>query len=396
MKKKTNESKRKSKQIIDKPYLKVSFVFFMLIFLLMVSEGSARLYYSYLDRASSVKPPVSPAVLNPYQAVDPVHPENWILRPGFGIEGEDIKKAKEESGKVLFLQYLNSQNQQGENGVYINSDGFRGPEIDNTHSKLRILTIGDSCTFGLMNDKTTYPRVIEGELVSAGIDAEVINGGVEGYSPYNVLLRIEDFKKLKPDITTIYIGWNGLYGETQYLNSIERKISIIRLINDAYKGFKIKTTSEQEMALAEYKKEKKPDPEALEVQRLKKYVPSMMGDIEKIIKEMQSIGSTVVIITLPGLYVMDEIPSKKSLEIGHLPVFTNNPFVLAIMTERYNMELRNIARRYGLKVVDLDKWSKESLKPRDKYFFDSVHLYEEGQIMIGKYVSNELIDEIKE
>ena len=51
---------------------------------------------------------------------------------------------------------------------------------------------------------------------------------------------------------------------------------------------------------------------------------------------MQAAGSRVVILTLPGLYQTDRDPSPRALEIGHLPTFTDNPFVLARMAELYS------------------------------------------------------------
>ena len=49
-----------------------------------------------------------------------------------------------------------------------------------------------------------------------------------------------------------------------------------------------------------------------------------------------------------------------------------------------------MAQHSGLQVIDLEKWSAVALQPRDKYFFDSVHLYEEGQAMIGMEIAAEL------
>jgi hypothetical protein len=96
------------------------------------------------------------------------------------------------------------------------------------------------------------------------------------------------------------------------------------------------------------------------------------------------------LVTLPGLYAMDEEPSDLALQVGHLPTFTDNPYVLAKMSEQYNIALRNLAAQRGLLVIDLEQWSKTALQPRDQYFFDSVHLYEEGQAMIGLYMAQEL------
>ena len=41
----------------------------------------------------------------------------------------------------------------------INSDGFKGPEIDSTHALIRILALGDSTTFGL--GSVDYPSSLQ-------------------------------------------------------------------------------------------------------------------------------------------------------------------------------------------------------------------------------------------
>jgi lysophospholipase L1-like esterase len=119
-----------------------------------------------------------------------------------------------------------------------------------------------------------------------------------------------------------------------------------------------------------------------------------LEEIEAIIDEMESVGSRVWLVTLPGLFVRDREPSDRALEMGHLPEGTDNPYVLARLTERYNEALRSLAGRRGLQVVDLANWSLEALDPRDEYFFDSVHLWEHGQSEIGRHLAGRLQGEI--
>jgi hypothetical protein len=85
-------------------------------------------------------------------------------------------------------------------------------------------------------------------------------------------------------------------------------------------------------------------------------------------------------------------PSPRALDVGHLPEWTDNPLVLAKMTERYNAGLRALARRRGYVVVDLAGWSERWLLPRDAWFFDSVHLHETGQARIGLRLAREIAD----
>ncbi len=106
---------------------------------------------------------------------------------------------------------------------------------------------------------------------------------------------------------------------------------------------------------------------------------------------MEAAGSRVVILTLPGLYTTDRDPSPAALAIGHLPTFTDNPFVLARMAERYNDVLRALARGRGLGVVDLDRWSRQSLTPPEGHYIDSVHLDERAQEQVGTQVAQAIL-----
>lgn len=381
--------------------VRVTFVIIIILTAGIVAEGGARLLFHYREQIKSLlgsKNPLVPALdLDECEMPDPRHPGNWLLRPGFSQTAKQVIEAKEAAGNIIAVKYyresVSSLGIKNDDVILqINKDGFKGPEIDKTHSRLRILTIGDSCTFGTI-EKFTYPRTLERELRRLGKKVEVVNGGVKGYSPRNVLFRIEEFKALKPEIITIYIGWNALYRERQAVDSakLEKYFYSIRLFEMAYDQFYSAVVGRQKAALAAYKKAKHPDKRAYELRKLEAFVPSFMPEVEQIVREMQSVGSSVVIVTLPGLYVMHENPTERALKVGHLPAFTDNPFVLAKMSEQYNIALRKLAEQRGLGVIDLEEWSEAALKPRDAYFFDSVHLYDEGQEMIGRYMARELM-----
>lgn len=65
-----------------------------------------------------------------------------------------------------------------------NPEGFRGPAWDAARAgaALRILALGDSCTFGRgVADDETWPAQLERRLRARGLDAAVWNAGVPGY-----------------------------------------------------------------------------------------------------------------------------------------------------------------------------------------------------------------------
>ncbi len=94
----------------------------------------------------------------------------------------------------------------------INSYGLRGSEIALSPEKVRIVGIGNSCTFGWrMPEDKIFLRRLETKINndSSLPEVEVINAGVPGYSSYQGRLFYEsDISKLKPDIIILMFGWN--------------------------------------------------------------------------------------------------------------------------------------------------------------------------------------------
>lgn len=110
--------------------------------------------------------------------------------------------------------------------VRINSQGFRGKELEKEKpaETLRILTVGDSFTFGHgVSDEQTYSAVLENILRDQGENVEIINGGyASGFSPdsYYLFLK-EKGLALKPDLVVMgFFVWNDIsdLAETQWVD----------------------------------------------------------------------------------------------------------------------------------------------------------------------------------
>ena len=96
-----------------------------------------------------------------------------------------------------------------------NSQGFRNFEdfaYEKPLGKLRVLSLGDSHTQGYeVRQEHTYSAVLERYLRRNGIDAEVINGGVSGFSTAEALVLLEnEGVKYEPDIVVLGFFGNDL------------------------------------------------------------------------------------------------------------------------------------------------------------------------------------------
>ena len=270
----------------------------------------------------------------------------------------------------------------------VDQDGFKGPEIDPDHRLPRILNVGDSCTFGV--GVYDYPTAIRRALNANGPRAEVVNGGVQGYAPKNVIYELDRYLALKPEIVTIYLGWNALFMSNPWPDAWENRLRSIWLAKKAWEAVMSRIEGHRARALRLRRKTLVPRRDDPGVAALDDYVPPFMPRIERIIEAFEDAGSQVVLVTLPGLFSMDEDPTPRALELGHLPEFTNNPFVLAKLTERYNDALRRLAKRRKLQLIDLAKWAAKNLRPRDAYFTDSVHMRVPAQGRVGIFMAKRL------
>ena len=126
------------------------------------------------------------------------------------------------SGNVIshLLEYdpvLTFRNRRGasfpEARMAINTLGLRGPEValEKRPGTRRVLCLGDSCTFG---GGHPYAEFLQGILDRrfGGGRFEVLNGGVIGYTSLHGLEWYQrELARLRPDIVTIYFGWNDMW-----------------------------------------------------------------------------------------------------------------------------------------------------------------------------------------
>src|SRR5690606_40298619 len=93
--------------------------------------------------------------------------------------------------------------------VTTGAHGERAPGWDAARAAagVRVLALGDSCTFGRgVPDEATWPARLEARLRAAGRDAAVFNAGVEGY---DTAQELEVLRRRAPLVrpTAVVVAW---------------------------------------------------------------------------------------------------------------------------------------------------------------------------------------------
>ncbi len=94
-------------------------------------------------------------------------------------------------------------------GEAINEDGYRGPHYPRERgAKLRIATMGDSSTFGFgLPESDSWSRRLEAALAERGVQAEVLNFGVVGFSAaQGALYYVGKVRDFRPDVVIAAFG----------------------------------------------------------------------------------------------------------------------------------------------------------------------------------------------
>lgn len=165
--------------------------FVLLVFLFGTAEVAARVWGSrFLPRERSLDAlPGDPVPQEPNMVGDGA--TGWRARHGrqssFGVPG----------------------------GTYVNTLGMRAPELsEKADGARRMLFLGDSTVFGvLVPDGETFADRVGAKLGPVDPALEVLNGGVPGYSSWQVLRALETrLLDLEPDLVVVGALWSDTQG----------------------------------------------------------------------------------------------------------------------------------------------------------------------------------------
>ena len=298
------------------------------------------------------------------------------------------------TGRLELVPNLRYRDEHGRE-FFINSRGFVGPEFADVPSPntVRIIAVGDSCTFTLGLWQIGYPSVAEALLNGAQSmkKFEYINAGVEGYNSDFALSRIkEEIIGYKPYLVTLYIGWNDLMKQSPESQMEVGEPSFwAQLINESYLVKAYKKIIFVHLRPLLFQPKLVPD----EVDRhaYDNYVPQRYErNLREMLGVLKNNGIRAVMLTLPTVLE----PGLTAADLNERGVFfpyyagTFSVERLLSLHAAYNRTIRRVASEEGVSLVDLDK-EFNGLDKR-QLFWDTMHPSEKGNAVIASHLAREI------
>ncbi len=287
------------------------------------------------------------------------------------------------------------------NEFWINSKGFVGPEFDEQPAEgvYRIISVGDSCTFGAGFWKLTYPAIVESLLNEQNRENrkfEVLNAGIEGYNSTFALERIkQEIIPYHPNLVTIYIGWNDLMKvDPENLSATGKYTFLAEWLEKSYlvKAYK--------KLLFIYLRPLLFKPKLIadeaEAHAYDDFVPTMYQEnLEAMIQELRKHGIQVMLFTLPTVVRPLMTQAELKRQNVFFPYFAGTYSVDKFLSlhRAYNNVIREVGVKYNVPVVDLDRIFNQHDK--DKLFWDTMHPSRKGHQLIAEAVSKAILEEMQ-
>lgn len=278
--------------------------------------------------------------------------------------------------------------------ITINSRGFVGAEFEDPRSAgvVRIVTIGDSCTFGGGSQLSSYPGQLEFRLNEAGVHRyQVINAGIEGLNSELALRRlVTKILPLKPDIVTVYIGWNDLM---KFDPAGQHEVPGLAVVGRTMDRFWLIKALRK--LVFYYIRPHVYSPVTGPPSRtgaFKSYRPAVFEDtLRTLIETARNAGAQVVVMTLPSVVSSDMTPEEVRRFNVIFPYFQSAYAVgdFVDLIAAYNHSIDRIAVEQGVMLVDLA--TEINGRPdRRELFFDTMHPNQKGLKLVASILADRL------
>jgi lysophospholipase L1-like esterase len=322
-----------------------------------------------------------------------------IPRAGINLTVEELRSSLRNHGKTISLGQFEEMVDQLSLAdstpiLSVNSLRFRGPEfvVPKPDDVFRIVTIGDSVTWGPPIDELTYSAIMERELAQfvndrCGKRLEVVNAGVPGYNLERVSKRVDEYLAVEPDLVTVFIGWNRTIGRADPRKDqrLYREFALYRffyhgIVNRSGTGLKEDfaagtTFDSGDPALAAYSGYD---------------FSEDLNELGRLVEVFTARDIPVHLITLAGVLDWRIAPGQRALEIAYPIASTRNLYAYPLLTRQFNEGIRRVASDLNTGLVDFENFAFREFDPRSDYFTDSVHMTIKGHDAFGRYLAAEL------
>jgi lysophospholipase L1-like esterase len=279
--------------------------------------------------------------------------------------------------------------------IQVNSRGFVGPEFEEPRAPgvVRIVALGDSCTFGQGSGVETYPAQLAIRL-NNGSDTrryQVINGGIEGLNSELAFRRlVTKIIPLKPDIVTVYLGWNDLM-KFDPAGQVERPgLAIVTRVLDRL--WLIKGMRKLVFFYIRPRLSAPATGPASRTGAFSSYRPSVFeNNLRSIVRTARKAGGTVLLVTLPSVVsddmTLDDIRRSNVIFPYYPSAYAVRDYVDLIAA--YNRSIREIAEVEKVRLVDLAR-AIDGRPDRRQLFFDTMHPNQRGRELVADILARYL------
>ncbi len=259
----------------------------------------------------------------------------------------------------------------------INSSGLRGPDIKEDKPELRILALGNSCTFGWgVPYQQTWVASLHSLIENkTGMVSEVICAGVPGYSSHQGKIFFKnELLELDPDIVLIMFGWNDQWSAGQGITDDRQETAAnwIICVHNMLSPFKTYQAI-RKIVLRICDEEKK-----IEISDVS---PTCRVGLDQFYMNLRSIikiakkNEIIPILMVPpvaslGIYIDAEI---STLHAKH---------------EKYQNEIRRLGQKENVPIVNLQEVFDNYNNLFDDAYGDPVHFNARGHMVTANEINN--------
>jgi lysophospholipase L1-like esterase len=290
------------------------------------------------------------------------------------------------TGRLELVPNLKYTNVRGDE-FRINARGFVGPEFDEQPREgvVRIIAVGDSCTFSEGFWRFAYPSILERYLnAAAGRKRfEVINAGIEGYNSTFARARIEqELIGYRPHLVLLYLGWNDLMKtDPRNTGAVGKYATLAALMEQSYLARAYRWLMFVYLRPLVFKPRVGMNTQS---HAYDDFVPDIYrANMQAIVQTLRENGIQAVVATRPTVVRPDMTRGDLERQRVFFPYFAGTYSVEEFLGlhDAYNRVLRTLGERSGVPVVDLDAAFERH--DRNLLFWDTMHPSRKGHCLVA-------------